>query len=170
MKDVINNEIPIIVDLAPFRDVMMSGVCLKRNDRLWVFVLYYEQLKAFTGVVVLSDDVVSRFTYWDEEEQSEVEEDNSSHYADLIQLERIRTIKSTLRYLQKEQLVSINLKKLEGLLFVGKVLAVQGNHLRMKLLNEQAKWVEGEEVFPIDEIWAVEFDGPNTRSLIEKMV
>jgi len=61
MKEVIKNRIPIHVDLATNRDEVYSGICLKSNDHIFIFICFNEETKEFDGFAIIRNYEIDKY-------------------------------------------------------------------------------------------------------------
>ncbi len=82
MDNAIKNRIPIHVDLQPNRDEFYSGICLKDNKDVFIFICFIEETKEYDGYAILRSHEIERYRYWDKEELDEIENDNHTDFFD----------------------------------------------------------------------------------------
>ena len=84
MENAIKNKIPIHVDLQPNRDEVYSGICLKDNKEVFIFICFNEETKEYDGYAILRSHEIERYRYWDKEELEEIINDNHSDFLDKL--------------------------------------------------------------------------------------
>jgi len=58
MEKAIKNRIAIDVDLEPNRDEIFSGICLKDNKEVFIFICFNEDTKEFDGYAILRSNEI----------------------------------------------------------------------------------------------------------------
>ena len=157
MKNAIKNRIPIDVDIAPLRDEIYSGICLKANGKIMILVNFDYEQSEFTGITILLDNDVSQYRYWDDEELSEIKNNRVKHYEELLPIDNLDTLKDCFIYLKNKELVSFFTKDDANSYYVGQIISVNQKQIEVKLINQDSEWI-GCEKFDIDEINYIGFD------------
>ena len=167
MENEIKNEIPIHVDLSPNRDVLYSGICLKSNDEIFVFICFNEETKEFDGFAVIRNYEIDKYREWDDEELNEIKNHNSSEFIDKLPLDKMNNMFECLSELKNGKLIAIFNETDDDSYFVGKIKNLSETEVELKLLNEDAKWI-GSEKIKISEITYIGFDTNYEKELMKK--
>jgi len=167
MKNAIKNRIPIHVDLEPNRDEVHSGICLKSNDNVYIFISYNEENKEFDGYAIIRGYEIEKYREWDDEELSEIENNNFSDFIGILPLEKMDNLYQCLLELKNEKLISIFDGTDDDTFYVGRIINVTNNYVELKLMNEDAQWRENEKI-NIDEITYIGFGSCYEKELLNK--
>ncbi len=167
MKKEINNEIPIHVDLAPNRDEVYSGICIKSNDEIFILIWYNEESNKFDGDAIIRDYEIEKYREWDEEELQEIQTNNSADYIDKISLDKMNNMFECLSELKDEELIAIFDESDDDSYYVGQIKNLTEKEVEMKLLNEDAQWIETKKL-SIDKITYIGFGTSYEKELIRK--
>ncbi|MBC8754044.1 hypothetical protein H2O64_05135 [Kordia sp. YSTF-M3] len=167
MLNEIENKIPIHVDLAPNRDKVYSGICLKSNDEVFIFICFNEDTKEFDGFAIIRNYEIEQYRAWDEEELSEIKNNNYSDFIGQLALEKMDNMSQCLSELKNQELVAIFDESDDDTYFVGKIETVMDTEIALKLINEDGEWAEPEKI-KIDEIQYIGFGTSYEKELLNK--
>ena len=167
MKKEVNNGIPIHVDLAPNRDEVYSGICIKSNDEIFILICYNEESNKFDGYAIIRDYEIEKYREWDEEELQEIQTNNSADYLDKISLDKMNNMFECLSELKDEELIAIFDESDDDSYYVGQIKNLTEKEVEMKLLNEDAQWIETKKI-SIDKITYIGFGTSYEKELIRK--
>lgn len=168
MKNAIKNQIPVHVDLFPNRDEVYSGICIKENHEVCILVCFNDELEKYDGYMILRNDEIEQYRYWDEDELAEIKINNASDFIGKLPLNEMDTFYDCLRVLKEKQLVAIFIDDEEETCFEGQLLSVTQNSIEMKLINESGIWW-GIEKMMIDDIAYIGFESAYEKEIIEKI-
>lgn len=169
MQETIKNKIPIDIDLAPNRDEIYSGICLKSNDDIFIFICFNEETKEFDGFAIIRNYEIDKYREWDKEELNEIKNDNSSDFINKLPLEKMNNMFECLTELENEKLIAIFDESDDDSYFVGRIENLSKNEVELKLLNEDSEWIGNEKV-KIDEITYIGFRTSYETELLNKNV
>ena len=169
MQETIKNKIPIDIDLAPNRDEVYSGICLKSNDDIFIFICFNEETKEFDGFAIIRNYEIDKYREWDKEELNEIKNDNSSDFINKLPLEKMNNMFECLTELENEKLIAIFDESDDDSYFVGRIENLSKNKVELKLLNEDSEWIGNEKV-KIDEITYIGFRTSYETELLNKNV
>ncbi|WP_111660596.1 hypothetical protein [Olleya aquimaris] len=169
MTETIKKRIPIHVDLAPNRDEVYSGICLKSNDDIFIFTCFNEETKVFDGFAIIRNYEIDKYREWDEKELNEIKNDNSSDFLNKLPLEKMNNMFECLTELKNEKLIAIFNESDDDSYFVGKIENLSKNEVELKLLNEDSEWIGNEKV-KIKEITYIGFQTSYEKELLNKIV
>lgn len=167
MQETIKNRIPIHVDLQPNRDELYSGICLKSNDKIFVFVCFNDETKEFDGYAIIRNYEIDKYREWDEEELSEIENNNYAEFIGKLPLEKMNNMFECLSELKNEKLIAIFKESDDDSYYVGRIENLSENKVELKLLNEDAEWI-GNEKIKIEEITYIGFRTSYEKELLNK--
>lgn len=167
MQNQIKSRIPIHVDLLPNRDKVYSGICLKSNDDVFIFICFNDETKEFDGFTIIRGYEIEKYREWDEEELSEIKKNNHADFIGKLALEKMNTIPQCLSELKNQKLVAIYDASDDDSYFVGRIENLTENDLELKLMDEDAAWI-GIEKIKIDEITYIGFETSYEKELLEK--
>ena len=169
MKETIKNRIPIHVDLAPNRDEVYSGICLKSNDDIFIFICFNEETKEFDGFAIIRNYEIDKYREWDKEELNEIKNDNSSDFINKLPLDKMNNMFECLTELENEKLIAIFNESDDDSYFVGRIENLSKNEVELKLLDEDSEWIGNEKV-KIEEITYIGFRTSYEKELLNKNV
>ncbi|WP_239022014.1 hypothetical protein [Pontimicrobium aquaticum] len=169
MQETIKNRIPIHVDLAPNRDEVYSGICLKSNENIFVFICFNDETKEFDGFAIIRNFEIDKYREWDEEELSEIKNNNYAEFIGKLPLERMNNMSECLSELENEELIAIFTETDDDSYFVGQIKNLTENEAELKLMNEDAEWT-GNEKIKIAEITYIGFRTSIEKELLNKNV
>ena len=169
MQNEIKNRIPIHVDLSPNRDEVHSGICLKSNNKVFIFIMFNEETKEFDGFSIIRNYEIEKYREWDENELNEIKNNNFSDFIGKLPLEKMDNLYQCLSELKNQKLLSIFNETDDDTYYVGRIENLTENYVELKLLNEDAEW-KGNEKINIDEITYIGFGTSYERKLLNKNV
>ena len=169
MQETIKNKIPIHVDLAPDRDEIYSGICLKSNENIFVFICFNDETKEFDGFAIIRNFEIDKYREWDEEELNEIKNNNYAEFIGKLPLERMNNMSECLSELKNEVLIAIFTETDNESYFVGQIKNLTENEAELKLMNEDAEWT-GNEKIKIAEITYIGFRTSIEKDLLNKNV
>ena len=167
MKNEIRNRIPIHVDLAPNRDEVHSGICLKSTDNIFIFVRFNEETYEFDGFAIIRGYEVEKYREWDDEELGEIKNNNFTDFLGKLRLEKMDDLFQCLSELKTQKLISVFNGTDDDTFFVGHIENLTENYVELKLMNEAAEWSDNEKI-NIDEITYISFDTSYEKELLKK--
>ena len=167
MEDAIKNRIPIHVDLQPNRDELYSGICLKSNDKIFIFICFNDETKEFDGYAIIRNYEIDKYREWDEEELSKIENNNYAEYIGKLPLGKMNNMFECLSELKNEKLIALFKESDDDSYFVGRIKNISENKVELKLLNEDAEWI-GNEKIKIEEITYIGFRTSYEKELLNK--
>lgn len=167
MQETIKNRIPIHVDLEPNRDEVYSGICLKSNNDIFIFICFNEESMEFDGFAIIRNYEIERYREWDNEELSEIKKNNYFDFIGKLSLEKMGNMSECLTELKNEKLIAIFTESDDDSYFVGKIISQSKKELEIELLNEDAEWV-GNEKIKINEITYIGFGTSYEKELLNK--
>ena len=166
MKKEIKNRTPIYIDLAPNRDKLYGGIGLKSNDQIFIFICYNDESNEFDGYAIIRNYEIDRYREWDDEEMSEIKNENSSDFIGKLPLDKMNNMFECLSELKKDKLIAIYTESDNDSYFVGRIKNLSKTELELKLLNEDAEWIEDEKL-DISEITYIGFDTSYEKELMK---
>lgn len=167
MENEVKNKIPIHVDLLPNRDELYSGICLKFNDDIFIFVCFNEDSKEFDGFAIIRNYEIEKYREWDKEELSEIKNNNFSIFINLLPLESMNNMFESLYELKGEKLLAIFIESDDDSYFVGRIENLSNNELKLRLINEDGEWI-GSKKIKINEITYIGFRTSYENELLKK--
>lgn len=168
MKNAIINKAPIHVDLNPNRDEIHSGICIKHNPNIYMFVAFNDELGKFDGYAILRGDEIQQYRYWDEEELSEIKTNNFSEFEGKLPLENINSFYDCLNELTEVDIIAVFTDEDEDSNFIGKIISINPEEIEFKLIDDEANWMETITI-EIDDINYIGFDSSYEKELIEML-
>lgn len=169
MQEAIKNRVPIHVDLQPKRDKLYSGICLKKNDEIFIFICFNDETKEYDGFAIIRNYEIDKYREWDEEELNEIKNNNYAEFIGKLPLDRMHNMFDCLSELKNEELISIFIESDDDSYFVGRIKNLTKNKMELKLINEDADWINKEKI-KIDEITYIGFRTIIERDLLNKNV
>ena len=167
MKNAIKNRIPIQVDLLPNRNELYSGICLKSNGEIFIFICFNDETKKFDGFAIIRDYEIEKYREWDKEELDEIENNNFSEFIGVLPLEKMENMFQCLSELKNENLLAIFVESDDDSYFVGKISNLTESTVELKLMNKNAEWTEPEKI-KIEEITYIGFGTTYEKELMNK--
>jgi len=169
MENAIKNRIPIHVDLQPNRDEVYSGICLKDNKEVFIFICFNEETKEFDGFAILRSQEIERYRYWDKEELDEIIIDNHSDFIDKLPLDKMNSFNECLYTLREQKLIAIFTADDNDSYFVGKIENLNDTDLTLKLISGTSEWLNSIDI-RIEDITYIGFDTSYERELIKNVL
>lgn len=166
MEKAIKNRIPIHVDLQPNRDEVYSGICLKDNKEVFIFICFNEDTKEFDGYAILHSNEIERYRYWDKEELDEIINDNHSDFIGKLPLDKMNSFFECLDSLREKELIAIFTADDNDSYYVGKIENLTDTDLKLKLINESSEWLDSKDI-KIKDITYIGFDTSYETELIK---
>ena len=166
MEKAIKNRIPIHVDLQPNRDEVYSGICLKDNKEVFIFICFNEDTKEFDGYAILHSNEIERYRYWDKEELDEIINDNHSNFIDKLPLDKMNSFFECLDSLREKELIAIFTADDNDSYYVGKIENLTDTDLKFKLISESSEWLDSKDI-KIKDITYIGFDTSYETELIK---
>lgn len=168
MKEAIENRLIIQIDMLPNWDSIYCGICLLSNDQVILMLNFNHELGEFDGFSILKNKDLSKYRFWDSEDYAQLKNDNSAKFIHSIAIEDFSDIKSALSNLTNE-LISIFTYVDTESYYVGQIEKINKNSIDLKLLDENAEWLETEK-FDFDEISYIGFRTNYEFELIDNVV
>jgi hypothetical protein len=156
--------LPIEFDLLPSRDLIYSGICIKKNRHIAILVNYSDETKMFDGYTVLRTREISRYHLWDSKEKAKANRDSLRLYIDRLPLERMNTIYSCLREASQIGLIAFYTGNDDSSYYVGHLTSIDRHFARFRLIrlrNPRPKYLK----IRIDDINYFSFDTLYEREL-----
>ena len=169
MKETIKSRIPIHVDLAPNRDEVYSGICLKSNENIFVFICFNDDSGEFDGYAIIRNFEIDKYREWDEEELIEIKNNNYAEFIEKLPLEKMNNMSECLLELKNEKLIAVFTETDDNSYFVGQIKNLSENNAELKLMNEDAEWI-GNKKIQIDKITYIGFQTSIEKELLNKNV
>ena len=166
MEEFITNKTPIYVDLSPNRDEVYGGICTKWNEEILVLINLNDETNQYDGCSILLNQDVEKYRELDPTELSEIKNHNSADFENSIDVLNLNNLTDCLSVLQLKDLVAIFTKDDDKSYYVGKITDVNENSIKLRLLDENAKWIETETI-NISEINYIGFDTKHEIELLE---
>ena len=167
MEEIIKNRIPIHIDLAPNRDEVYSGICLKSNKNIFVFICFNDDTKEFDGFAIIRNFEINKYREWDEKELSCIKNHQYERFIKKLRLEKMNDLFGCLSELKSEKLITIFKETDNDSYFVGQINNLTENEAKLKLINEDAEWIGIEEI-KISEISYIGFQSSIEKELFNK--
>jgi hypothetical protein len=169
MENAIKNRIPIHVDLLPNRDEVYSGICIKDNKSVFIFICFNEETHKYDGFAILRSNEIEKYRYWDKEELEEIKNDNYQNFIDHLPLDKMNSFHSSLEALREKELIAIFTSEDNDSYYVGKIDSLTETKVILKLLSESSEWLDLKEIV-IDEITYIGFDTSYEKDLIKNVL
>ncbi|MFC0878963.1 hypothetical protein ACE01N_20380 [Saccharicrinis sp. FJH2] len=166
MENAIKNRIPIHVDLQPNRDEVYSGICLKDNQDVFIFICFNEEIKEYDGYAILRSNEIERYRYWDKEELDEIVNDNHADFIDKLLLDKMDSFYECLDSLREKELIAIFTADDNDSYYVGKIENLTETDLTLKLISESSEWLDSKDL-KIKDITYIGFDTSYETELIK---
>ena len=166
MDNAIKNKIPIHVDLQPNRDEVYSGICLKDNKEVFIFICFNEDTKEFDGYAILRSNEIEHYRYWDNEELDEIKNDNQSDFIDKLPIDNMNSFFECLDSLREKELIAIFTADDNDSYYVGKIENLTETDLTLKLISESSEWLDSKDI-KIKDITYIGFDTSYETELIK---
>ena len=97
MNEYIKDQTPIVIALDKDKEHLYSGICLKENRYVFIIVNFNEDTKELDGVTVFRNKDVLAYLEWDEEDKAEIKNNNFPTFRDLIDLNKMNSLSSSLK-------------------------------------------------------------------------
>lgn len=169
IKKEILNKTPIDIDLAPNRDKVYSGIGLKSNDDIFIFLCFNDELKEFDGFAIVRNFEIEKYREWDEEELKEIRNNNSTDFFDKLPIENMNNFYTCIFELKEKELIAIFIESDDENYFVGKIKQLTQSEVKLKLITSGGEWIE-EETISLNEITYIGFDSSYENELIKNKV
>ena len=169
MKTAIENRITLDVDLLPNRDVIYSGICLKNNYEVYIYVCFNSETKEFDGYAIVRSQEIEHYRYWDKEELSSIKNDNRSDFFDKLPLEKMNTFYECLYCLRDKELVAIFTNEDDDSYYVGKIEKLTDKTVTLLLISESSEWINT-KVLKIKDINYIGFDSNYEKNLMKNLL
>ncbi len=167
MEKAVKNQTPIVIDLWPNQDVMYSGICLKFNDDIFIFICFNEDSKEFDGYAIIRNYEIEKYRVWDKEELSEIKNNNFLSFTNVLPLEKMNSMFESLYELKGEELIAIFTESDDDSYFVGRIENLSKNELKLKLINEDGEWINSKTI-KINTITYIGFRSRYENDLLKK--
>jgi hypothetical protein len=131
----------IDIDLYPNKDLIYSGVCLKKNAQIFVLLNYKVKKRCFDGFTVFRSDEITKYRYWTDREIARIKKDNRQDFQSILPLERIKTFYSVLNSLSRDNLISFFTNNKNDTYQVGKIIGLTRNNLTLRLIDQEGNWI-----------------------------
>ncbi|WP_230080340.1 hypothetical protein [Winogradskyella marina] len=148
---------------------MYSGICLKSNNKIFIFICFNDETKEFDGYSIIRNYEIEKYREWDEEELSEIKNNNYPEFIGKLTLEKMSNMFECLSQLKNEKLISIFTEIDNDSYFVGRIKKLSENEVELKLMNEDAEWTVNERI-KIAEITYIGFRTSIEKELMNKNV
>ncbi|AEE20416.1 hypothetical protein [Dokdonia sp. 4H-3-7-5] len=169
MQKIIKNRIPIHVDLAPNRNEVYSGIYLKSNNNIFVFINFNDDSKEYDGFAIIRNFEIQKYREWDDNELSEIKNNNYTNFIGKLPLEKMNNFFKCLLILENEELITVFTETDDDSYYVGRIENISENEVELKLINENAEWIENEKI-KINAISYIGFGTCYEKALLDKRV
>jgi hypothetical protein len=169
MKKAIKKKIPIHVDLMPNRNEIYSGIFLKDNNQVFIFICFNEEIKEYDGFAIIKSQEIEKYRYWDKEELNEIENDNHSYFLNKLPLDKMNSFHECLDILREKELIAIFTTDDNDSYYVGKIEKLTDSIIRLKLISESSEWLDSLDI-KIDDISYIGFDTSYEKDLIKNVL
>ncbi|NME72117.1 hypothetical protein [Flammeovirga aprica] len=166
MENAIKNRIPIHVDLEPNRDEVYSGICLKENNEVFIFICFNDEKKEYDGYAILRSQEIEKYRYWDNEELSDIKNNNYKDFLNKLPLGEMNSFQDCLVKLKEKELIAIFTSDDNDSYYVGNIKNIIDKKVTLRLLSESSEWLDDIEIV-IDEITYIGFDTSYEKELIK---
>jgi len=131
---------PLDIDLAPARDVVYSGVCLKHNRYLCILANYDSRARAFDRYSVVRTREISQFRPWTVQEQLRVR--SSVLPASLSQQDIVamNSFYSALKRAAQIGLIAFYEPGDDDAYFVGRLISLDRTRAKFRLVDVDGVW------------------------------
>lgn len=167
MENEIKNKTLIHVDLAPNRNEVYSGICLKANGKICILIHFNDESGEFDGYAIIRDYEIEKYREWDDDELSEIKNNNASNYFDKFDVKKANDIYQCLSQLKQQQLISVFIDSDDDSFYVGHIEKISKEEIELKLIDENAEWIENEKIL-IKEITYIGFESSYEKELLNK--
>ena len=169
MENAIKNRIPIHVDLLPNRDEVYSGICIKDNKSVFIFICFNEETYEYDGFAIIRSEEIEKYRYWDKEELEEIKNDNYLNFIDKLPLDKMNSFHGSLVALREKELIAIFTSEDNDSYYVGKIEGLTETKVILKLLSDSSEWLDLKEIV-IDEITYIGFGTSYEKDLIKNVL
>lgn len=169
MENAIKNRIPIHVDLEPNRDEVYTGICIKENHEVFIFICFNEETKEYDGFAILRSQEIEKYRYWNNEELSEIKTDNHKDFLNKLPLDKMNSFHDCLVALRERELIAIFTSDDNDSYYVGEIKNLSDSKVTLRLLSESSEWLDEKEIV-IDDITYIGFDTSYENELIKNVL
>jgi hypothetical protein len=166
MEKAIKNRIPIHVDLLPNRDEVYSGICLKDNKEVFIFICFNEETKEYDGYAIIRSHEIERYRYWSKKELAGIVNVNYKDFVDKLPLDKMDSFYECLDSLREKELIAVFTADDNDSYYVGKIENLTATVLTLKLMSESSEWLDSKDI-KIKDITYIGFDTSYETKLIK---
>lgn len=130
----------IDIDFAPVKKMIYCGYCIKQSNQLIILMNFNSRSKQFDGFTVFRPKDITRYRYWSKSEIKEIKKDNRSDLLSLLDVKKMKSFYSCLKYIDNNILVAIYTNNNIDEYFVAKVIKLNRNSVKLKLINQNSQW------------------------------
>ena len=168
MDEIVEEKLIIDIDLAPNVDEIYTGKCLVSNSEIFLLLNFNEENGEFDGFIIVKNSDVEKYRKWEEDDYVELKNDNSKSFLANIDLNRFTDLQSSLRSLTSEFVAIFTYDDVNAY-FVGKVLEVNNDSVKLYLVDKDSKWTDI-EVIKFSDISYLGFDTEYEREIKNNLV
>lgn len=141
-----------------------SGICLLHNDDVLMFLNFNEETAQFDGFTLLRNEDFESYAEWEGEDFEDLKNDNSKELIGTINPDDYKTFELAIEKLKSTVVAVFDDEELDSY-YVGKVEGLKDNQLSLKLISEEAEWMDSKS-FDFDSIWYIGFDSEYEKQLM----
>jgi hypothetical protein len=131
----------IDIDLFPDRDLIHSGYLLKENKHVCILVSFNSKTKKFDGISVFRKGQITQWRSWSKEEVKKIKKDNRLDFVNYLEVNKVTTFYSCLKQLNRDWLVSFFMNKVTDEYYVGKIVDLNREKIKVKLVSVEGRFV-----------------------------
>lgn len=128
----------IDVDLSPIRNVVWTGVCVKDNGNIAVFINLDEDRKRFDGFTVLRSKEITRYRLCGKSECRGVNRRRIADYLGLLKLRKMVDVPSSLRAAATQSPIAFFAGDETHSYWVGNLVSLSKDQARFRLISKKA--------------------------------
>ena len=152
----------------PTRDEVYTGICLKENSEVFIFICFNEETFEFDGIAIIRSQEIENFRYWDEEELAEIKNNNYNDFINVIPVDEINSFKQCFDVLKSKELIAVFTEDDDEHYYIGKLIMHDKNCIVLHLLDDDAKWLNPKKI-AIKEITYIGFGSSYEKELMDKI-
>lgn len=128
------------LDFLPNRDLVYSGYCVKENRQVLILLNYDNRSKRFDGFTVFRPKEITKYRLWTKAEIRGIKKDNRKELVSLLNVDKMNTIYSCLKSLDKNTLASFFTDNETKEYIVAKITKLTKESVTLKLIDQNSKW------------------------------
>lgn len=136
----IKHQRVIDVDLQPSRDLLWSGICVKDNGQIAVFINLDNKRKCLDGFTVFRSKEISGFRLCDKTEYRDVTQTSVADYYRRLNLQAMVDVPSSLLAVASRRLIAFFTGNDTKSYYVGKLVSLRKDLARFRLIDKKAKF------------------------------